>query len=126
MIVFEDLPCMSHQFAVGGMVDSFNAFNLDAELRVVRVNVFYKFGFRVRRACDQNGLGVGQAFNDAMIVLLIFRSVSRTDRVGFVVQMLRWIVRMDYETLKPLAIKVENSRFTMIDPDNGVIFAGHD
>jgi hypothetical protein len=58
--------------------------------------------------------------------ILILAGVSAADRIGLVVDMPRWIMRMNDEAFGVVAIEMKDARFAMIDPDNCVIMTRHD
>ena len=52
MIVFESFPGVGNQFAIGWMIDRFDAFDFGTELGVVGVNVRHELGFCVSWPCN--------------------------------------------------------------------------
>lgn len=81
---------------------------------------------------DQLGLGVGGAgnqkcarscyrFHDGLKVVLIILRMSTPDRVGFMVDMLGWMVWMQHRSIDIRRAQMENSGFAVIDPNDGMI-----
>jgi len=91
---------------------------------LVLVNVLDQLGLGVRRAGDENGIGVGERFDDGMKVLMICSSVTAPDRIGLVMDVFGRMVWMDDEPFDIGPAKIENTRFPMIDPDDGVVMVG--
>ena len=57
---------------------------------------------------------------------MIRRGVSATDAIGLVMEVLRRVLRMHNNALDVRRAEMENARFPVIDPDDGVIvMSGH-
>lgn len=116
---------MSDQFLVRGVVDGLDAGDVRDELGLMAMNVFDEFGLGVGWARDQDRLHISQCCGNAVEIVLILGGFSRPDTVGFVVKVLRRIVGMEHEVVDTLTIEMKDARFAMIDPDDGVVMAGH-
>ena len=81
---------------------------------------------------DQLGLGVGGSgnqkcarscyrFHDGLKVVLIILRMSTPDRVGFMVDVLGWMVWMQHRSIDIRRAQMENSGFAVINPNDGMI-----
>jgi len=117
---------ISDQRTIARMIDRFHAGNGFHLAWLVLVNVLDQFGLGVRRAGDENGIGLGERFRDGMKVLMIRGSVSAADRIGLVMDVLGRMLWMDDEPLDIGRTEMKYARLPVIDPDDGVVMmAGH-
>ena len=116
---------MRDQIIVGWVIDRFDPGDVLDQLGLVTMNVLDQLGLGVGRAGDQDRMRVSQSARNAVEIVLILGRFSGADTVRLVVQVFGRIVRMLHELIDALAIKVKHARFAMIDPNDGVVVAGH-
>jgi len=93
---------------------------------LVLVNVLDQLGLGVRRAGDENGIGVGESFDDGMKVLMICSSVTAPDRIGLVMDVFGRMLWMDDEPLDIGRTEMKNTSLPVVDPDDGEeMMGGH-
>jgi hypothetical protein len=103
------------------MVDSFDGRHSRCQIRTVLFDVLEQFRLGVGRAGDQDHAGIDNGLGHSLEKVMIFGGMSTADAVGLVMQVLGWMVRMDYELVGVRRIKMEDTRFVMIDPNHGMI-----
>jgi hypothetical protein len=114
---------MIDQSTVSWMIDAFDArYPLD-QARVMLMDVLDELGLGVGWPCDQHRTSVADRLCNVMQKVLIFGRMAAPDRIGLVMEMVSWVVRMNDEPLDVFTIEVKHTSLMMIDPDNRVIMA---
>ena len=100
-----------HDLAVAGMIGSFHADNLFADLRPLFTQILGK-----------RGLGTGGAIQDyagALHHFLVFVNVAAAHRIGLVMDMTGLQVRMLVDLIGFGETNVEHLGLLVVDPDDG-------
>ena len=103
------------------MIDSLHSGDDLHPLWVVLVNVLDQFRLCVGRTGNENGTSVRNRFHDGVKVIVILCGMSATDGVGFVMDVSRRMIRMQDESFDVCRVEMENARFAVIDPDDGMM-----
>jgi hypothetical protein len=112
---------------VARMIDRFHSDDDRHPLRVVPMNVLDEFGLCAGRPSDENRTGICNRAHDRAKTIVIFRGMSASDGIGLVMDVLCWMLRMQDKSFDVRRAEMKNTRFPMIDPDDGmVVRASHD
>jgi hypothetical protein len=103
------------------MIDGFHSGDSLHPLWIVLLNVFDQFGLCVGRSGNENGTSVRNRLCDSLEVVVIFRCMTASDGVCLMMDMFRRMIWMQYDTLDVGRTKMENTGFSVIDPDDDVI-----
>ena len=115
------------QRTVARMIDGLHRRNDVHQFRLMAVNVLHELGLCIGRAGDEDGAGAGDRIGDRLQESLILRGMSAPDRVGFVMDVSRRMIRMQNESFDVRWAELENTGFVVIDPNDGmVVMTVHD
>ena len=125
MICLEICPRVGHQLFVCGVINCLNAGNVLNQRLLIAVYVLDQLGLGIRRTSDQDLVDAGKRERDTVEIVLIFGGVPRPDAVGFMVQVMRWVFRMNDNAAGAFPVEMKDACFAMIDPNDGVLCIGH-
>jgi hypothetical protein len=106
---------------VARMIDRFHSDDDRHPLRVVPMNVLDEFGLCAGRPSDENRTGICNRAHDRAKKIVIFRGMSASDGVSFMMDVSRRMIRMQDESFDVRRAEMENAGFVMINPDDGVM-----
>ena len=112
---------ISDELRIAWMIHRFHSGDDVHQLWIVAVNVFDQLGFCIGWSCDEDGAGVRNRFGGFLKKIVILRSVPASDRIGFVMDVLGRIFRVQNKSLDVGRADMEHPRFMVIDPNDGVI-----
>jgi hypothetical protein len=117
----EVAPGKLDQLTITRMVDRFDGCDSQRQIRTVLSDVLAQFRLCVGRAGDQDHASIGYRLGHSLEKVVIFGGMPTADAVGFVMQVLGWMLRMDDKLVGVRCIKMEDTRFVMIDPNHGMM-----
>jgi len=107
-----------HDLAVAGMIGSFHADNLFADLRPLFTQILGKRGLGTGGAI-QDYAGIAHGVRDALHHFLVFVNVAAAHRIGLVMDMTGLQVRMLVDLIGFGETNVEHLGLLVVDPDDG-------
>ena len=116
----EEAARVLEQFAIGRMIHRLDADQSLAQPWIVRLDVLHQFGLGGGRPDDQPFVHVGDRLDDAVEVLLGVVRMARPDVAGLGVYLMGRRVGFDTLFLHVFGVELEDSRFVVVDPDDGV------
>ena len=125
VIVPEKLPRQRQHLAVTRMIECRDRRDAPEEVRVPALDVLCQLHLGARRAGDQYRAGVRQGLRHALEKGLVDGGVAAVARIGLVVEVLMGVAAVHDGAVGFLLVKLEDSRFVMIDPDERVIVLIH-
>jgi len=126
VIFFEERPGKGNELPVRGMIDGLHTRDSSGQVRSLVLDVGGELGFRAGGAGNQDRSRGFQRVGDLTQEMSIERGVPTILRVGFMVQVLMRIAAADPLEVRAARVDVENPGLVVIDPDDGMILAGHD
>ena len=106
------------------MIDCLDPDNAMGDVGMTARHMRGHFRFGAGRTRDQDRLCIGDCLRDLLEELLV-QGRATADRVGLVVDVSRWIVWMEDHVIDLGRVEIEDLCFSVINPDNRVIMAGH-
>ena len=103
------------------MIDGFHPDDHRHPLRIVLVNVLEQLGLGVGRPGYENRARVCNRIHDGVKIIVIFRSMSASDGVGFVMDMSRRMIGMQHQSFDVRRVEMEDAGLVMVDPDDGML-----
>jgi hypothetical protein len=114
------MPGVGDQFRVGWMIDRLDADDILHQPGGVLVDVFDQFVLGVARPGYQDRAGIHNRSDDGLKEMVVLGRVPAADRVRFVVDMPRRMVRVQHQPFDLVGTELEHAGFVVIDPDDRV------
>ncbi|MFZ0654190.1 MAG: hypothetical protein WCC54_20185 [Pseudolabrys sp.] len=112
---------MSDKLGIAWMIDRFYPNYCLHHSWIMLMNVLDQLGLGVGWSGNQNRARSCYRFHDGLKVILIFLRMSTPNRVGFMVDVLGWMVWMQHRSLDIRRGQMENAGFAVVDPNDGMI-----
>ena len=103
------------------MIDGFHSGDSFHLLGVVLLNVLDQFGLCAGRSGNQNSTSVRNSLCDRLKVVVIFRGVTASDGIRLVMNLFCRMIWMQDETFDVGWAETEDTGFSVIDPDDGMM-----
>ena len=103
------------------MIDGFHPDDGRHPIRIVLVDVLDKLGLCVGRSGYEDRARVSDRIHDRMKIIMIFRGMSASNGIGFMMDMPRRMIRMQHESFDVRRAEMEDAGLVMIDPDDGML-----
>ena len=122
LVVYPEVaPGMIDQLTITRMINRFDGGHPSCQIRTVVLDVLEQFCLCIGRAGDQDRASIGNRLSHPLEKVMIFGGMPTTDAVGFVMQVLGWMIRMDDERVGVRNVEMEHAGFAMIDPNHGMV-----
>ena len=103
------------------MIDSFDPYDDVDQFGIVMMDVLDQLGLGISRPCNEHCSRIRDGSGNRVQIIVVLCGVPAPDRIGLVMDVAGWIVRMQDKTIGGLRVEVEHARFMVIDPDDGVM-----
>jgi hypothetical protein len=117
----EVVPGMFDQLAITRMIDRFDGYDSQRQIRTLLFDVLAQFRLCVGRAGDQDHASISNRLSHPLEKVVIIGGMSTTDAVGPVMQVPGWMIRVYDELIGVRCVEMEYAGFAMIDPNHGMI-----
>ncbi|MGA7971176.1 MAG: hypothetical protein WCA36_00080 [Pseudolabrys sp.] len=103
------------------MIEGFDTRDDLHQLRVVMFDMLDQIVLGIARPCDEYRASVGDRLRDRVQKFLVRADFAAPHRAGLVMEMLGWVIRVQHQLVGLGRIEMEDPRFAMVDPNDGVV-----
>jgi hypothetical protein len=108
------------------MINGFHSGDSFHSLWCVLLNMFDQFGLCVGWSGNKHSTGIRNRLCDSLKIAMVFRCMTVSDGVRLMMDVFRRMIWMQDETFDVGWAKMENTGFSVIDPDDSMIVIVHE